>query len=363
MLFTQNINVFGSKLERYRNCFSKPQWKHFKTYMNGLILGEKGEKNIQDIAFNSLDSRHQSSLNRFLTRHKWSVHKFNIIRLNDNLRDREGGVVIVDDTLIEKTGTHMDGVGYLYDYSKGKNVLCHDVVSTFYRNGEQRVPLFFTPYIKKEVAEKNGIWFKTKIQIALDLLRMSLTRVHPEVVVFDEWYMCKDVIEFCNNRGLTWIAQAKKNRLIYMGEEWISLGSYANNLPRKSFKRINKKIGEKRFKWFYETIWVMKNVGLVKLVILKERRNSKKCKFLVSNNVDLDGMQILEYYKKRWSIEVFHRDCKQHLGMGEYQARKLDAVVIPPTPCFPCLYPPKECLVQSLPQSYTQRNKSNRICL
>jgi len=328
MLFTQNINVFGSKLERYRNCFSKPQWKHFKTYMNGLILGEKGEKNIQDIAFNSLDGRHQSSLNRFLTRHKWNVHKFNIIRLNDNLRNREGGVVIVDDTLIEKTGTYMDGVGYLYDYSKGKNVLCHDVVSTFYRNGEQRVPLFFTPYIKKEVAEKNGIWFKTKIQIALDLLRMSLTMVHPEAVVFDEWYMCKDVIEFCNNRGLTWIAQAKKNRLIHMGEEWISLGSYANNLPRKSFKRSNKKIGEKRFKWFYETTWVMKNVGLVKLVILKERRNSKKCKFLVSNNVDLDGMQILEYYKKRWSIEVFHRDCKQHLGMGEYQARKLDAVVI-----------------------------------
>jgi hypothetical protein len=328
MLFTQNINVFGSKLERYRNCFSKPQWKHFKTYMNGLVLGEKGEKNIQDISFNSLDGNHQSSLNRFLTRHKWNVHTFNTMRLNDTLRKREGGVVIVDDTIIEKTGKDMDGVGYLYDYSKGKNVLCHDVVSTFYRNEEQRVPLFFTPYIKKEVAEKHGIWFKTKIQIALDLLRMSLIRVHPEAVVFDEWYMCKDVIAFCNNRGLTWVAQAKKNRLIHVGGAWISLGGYAEDLPRKSFKRINKKVGEKQFKRFCETTVVMKNVGLVKLVVLKKRRNSKKRIFLVSNNVDLGGMQILEYYKKRWSIEVFHRDCKQHLGMGEYQARKLDAVVI-----------------------------------
>ncbi len=94
------------------------------------------------------------------------------------------------------------------------------------------------------------------------------------------------------------------------------------------FKRINKKIGEKRFKWFYETIIVMKNVGRVKLVILRGRKNSKAFTFLVSNNTSLDGMHVLEYYKKRWSIEVFHRDCKQYLGMGEYQARKLDAVVI-----------------------------------
>jgi hypothetical protein len=72
----------------------------------------------------------------------------------------------------------------------------------------------------------------------------------------------------------------------------------------------------------------MKNVGVVKLVILKQRKNSRTYTFLVSNNTSLHGLQILEYYKKRWSIEVFHRDCKQHLGLGEYQVRKLDAVVI-----------------------------------
>jgi hypothetical protein len=66
----------------------------------------------------------------------------------------------------------------------------------------------------------------------------------------------------------------------------------------------------------------------VKLVVLKQRKNSKKLTFLVSNNINLQGLQVLEYYKKRWAIEVFHRDCKQHLGLGEYQIRKLDAVVI-----------------------------------
>ena len=68
MLFTPDIDMLGEKLEVYRNCFSKPQWRHFKIYINGLILGEKGEKNIQDIISNTLDGRNQSSLNRFLTK-------------------------------------------------------------------------------------------------------------------------------------------------------------------------------------------------------------------------------------------------------------------------------------------------------
>jgi hypothetical protein len=328
MLFTQKIDSFGNTLDAYRGCFSKPQWKHFTTYMNGLVLGEKGEKNIQDIACNALDGKHQSSLNRFLTIHRWNKKRLNAFRLKESLHDRDGGVLIVDDTLIEKTGKHMGCVGYLYDHSKGKDILCHDVVSTFYHNREQRVPLYFTPYIKKEIAEKQNVWFKTKIQIALDILRMSFVQVNPEAIVFDEWYMCKEVIDFLNNRGHTWVSQAKSNRLIQRGGKWRPLKRYAKNLQKNTFRKIYKIIDEERFKWFHETTVVMKKVGLVKLVILRRRKNSKTCTFLVSNNIDLDGMQILEYYKNRWSIEVFHRDCKQHLGMGEYQVRKLDAVVI-----------------------------------
>ena len=93
-------------------------------------------------------------------------------------------MLIADDTLIEKTGKHMGCVGYLYDQSKGKDILCHDVVSTFYHNREQRVPLYFTPYIKKEIAEKQNVWFKTKIQIALDILRMSFVKVNPRGYCF-----------------------------------------------------------------------------------------------------------------------------------------------------------------------------------
>ena len=185
MFFTKNIDIFGTKLKNYESCFSKPQWNHFNTYIHGLLLGERGEKNIQDIADNMLDGRHQSSLNRFLTRHKWDVQQLNAIRLQQNLSHRNGGVLIVDDTIIEKSGKHMDGVGFLFDHCKGKSVRCHDIVSTHYQHGNQQVPLYFTPYAKEELAMQQDIWFKTKIQIALDLFRKSLMKICPEVVVFD----------------------------------------------------------------------------------------------------------------------------------------------------------------------------------
>jgi len=65
MYFTKDTNLFGKRLYVFRKCFSKPQRTHFKTYLHGLLLGKKGEKNIEDIASNVLDGKHQSSLNRF----------------------------------------------------------------------------------------------------------------------------------------------------------------------------------------------------------------------------------------------------------------------------------------------------------
>jgi len=328
MFFTKEEDTFYTALEVYRPCFSKPQWKHFNTYFTGLLLGEKGEKNIQDIAGNLLDGGHQSSLNRFITRPRWDLRRFNAIRLRECLHEHAGGILSLDDTLIEKTGKMMDGVGYLYDHSQKKNILCHDIVSTYYRGSTEQLPLYFEPYVKQEVAEVKGVWFRTKIQIALDLLRQSLAQVTPAAIVFDEWYMAKEITDFIASRGLTWVSQAKSNRCVMVGEAWAGLATYARSLPAKAFTRVNAEMDEHRFKWFCEAVVVMKNVGEVKLVVLRPRKNSRKYTFLVSNTTSLPGMVVLEYYKKRWAIEVFHRDCKQHLGLGEYQLRKLDAVVI-----------------------------------
>lgn len=74
-----------------------------------------------DIASNALDGRSQSSANRFLHNGKWS-EAFHRLRLDEHARGRSGGVLVIDDTLIEKSGREMEGSGYLYDHSQHRNV-------------------------------------------------------------------------------------------------------------------------------------------------------------------------------------------------------------------------------------------------
>ena len=100
MVFAVSSFPLACMLDEHRACFSKPQFKHFKTFLAGLMLNGKGEKNIMDLADNALDGRSRSSLNRFLRSRKWSAEAVDRHRLGRHARGRQGGVLVVDDTLI-----------------------------------------------------------------------------------------------------------------------------------------------------------------------------------------------------------------------------------------------------------------------
>ena len=324
MFFRRDTAQMGKALEEFREYFTKPQWYHFQTYMGGLVLGGKNEKNVMDIAGNSLDGRSQSSLNRFLHSKSWSVHQIENRRLDIVARGKSGGVLSLDDTILEKSGPHMEGTGWFYNHTTGKNVWGYNFVSTFYSNGEESIPMSFAPYVKSDMTERH---FKTKLQLGRELLEKALVYVKPEAITFDSWYGAKELFDFLTARGQTWITEAKTNRVIMWEDEWLQVKQVFKRTSKESYKRINSEVEGTRFKWYLEVETMMKNVGKVKLVFLRKRRNSKTFTALIINNTDLSTSQIIQYYKKRWDIEVFYRDCKQHLGMGECQIRKLDAVV------------------------------------
>lgn len=328
MFFVTSQDLLSEELKVFHPCFNKPQWKHFQTYLWGLILGEKGEKNVMDIAANALDGKEQSSLNRFLTGGSWDVSRLERRRLANFLPRKIGGALILDDTILEKCGKSMEAVDWLYNPTKGKSVLAHNIVTTFYSNEQVQVPLHLAPYLKAELCEEKDWHFKTKHQLAIELLRTAMIYVQPDVVIFDSWYFSKELVEVLNMSGQSWVTQPKSNRMVQVGNDWISVAELFNRIPHDAYKRISTEIEEKRYRWYTETVLSMKKVGLVKLVLLKNRKNGRKYRVLVSNDMTLSGEDIIKYYKKRWDIEVFYRDCKQHLGLGDYQVRGLEAVVI-----------------------------------
>ena len=48
---------------------------------------------------------------------------------------------------------------------------------------------------------------------------------------------------------------------------------------------------------------------------------------LLTTNLDLSFEQAYKIYSKRWSIEVFFKESKQHLGLGKCQSQDFDAQI------------------------------------
>ncbi len=308
-----DISIIPS-LSKFRTLFNKPCFNHFVRYIHGLVVSDK--KTINSINKDFMNSKNQSSLNRFLTKYKWDENKLNELRLKEFLTKRNGGMLILDDSLIEKTGKRIEGVGYLFDHTQNKNILCHNIVSTHYVNGNQ-TPMHFELYQKKETAEK----FKTKIEIGIELIKKALEFVSPSVVLFDAWYLCEEIVEAL--KGKIWVSRAKLNRLVKYEGKWISVKKLASQL--EDFRKFDVEISDERYNLITSITTKMKGIGKVKLVLLKNSLNGNIVAITTNSNYSNETIVMLN--KKRFAIETFYRDSKQNLGFGKYQLRKLDAIV------------------------------------
>jgi hypothetical protein len=79
-----------------------------------------------------------------------------------------------------------------------------------------------------------------------------------------------------------------------------------------------------RTQWYFTKTVRLPGIGHpVRIVVLwEEERSEKPRKILVTNRTYWETHRVLKTYRKRWTgTETFHRDGKQHLGMGECQLR------------------------------------------
>jgi len=327
VLISSNADVLTGLLEEFRPCFSKPQFRNFSTYTLGLVACE-GKKNIDAINRCFMNTKDQSTLNRFLTASPWNLQRLEEKRLQlarTHLPVKEGstGFLIIDDTINRKTGKHMENAGYHYDSAEGKAVWGHDIVTTHYVNGKTEYPLRLGLYVKKETCFKELRAFKTKIQLAIEQINAFTPPPGTKTIVtYDSWFFCRQIVEAVAARGWDWVTQAESNRIIHYKGEELNVTELATQLSEEQFKTV--KIKGEAYALCGLEVWMQK-VGDVKLVIAK---GDSGFHFYVSNRVDWSEKQVLEAYKVRQSIDVFYRDVKQNLGLEEYQMRRGRGAII-----------------------------------
>jgi len=327
MLISPVIDVMQEILQKYRPYLSKPQFQNFSTYTMGLITCE-GKKNIQAINRTFMDAKDQSSLNRFLTHSPWDLQTVQDKRLslaNENLHSsqRSTGYFLIDDTINNKTGKHMENVGYHYDSKIGKSVLGHDIVTTHYVNGDTEYPVGISLYVKKETCQQKNTEFKTKIQLAVEQIKAFKAPEGVRIMVdFDCWFFCHQIVDAARSRVWDWVTQADSNRIIHYKAKKTNVTELAKSLCDERFKKVT--IDGKTYSLFGLKGWMPK-VGDVRLVVSREDDGFH---FYVSNRLDFSARQVLLAYKVRHRIDEFYRDVKQNLGLEAYQMRSGRGAII-----------------------------------
>lgn len=306
----------------YKKSFTRPQYKNFRDFVTGLIVSDK--KTIQEIA-DCFGRVEQSSMNRFLTRSEWDADKINNKRISQIKRHGllGKGILICDPTMIHKYGKCMEHANYHYSGMTKKEEWGYFLINSFFTDGKIEFPVCADFYLREEDADEKHP-FRTIREICLEQFDYAMKKLSIWLFIADAGLYADFVIQEIRSRGLKYIIGVRvTNNISINGKKRISIGNYLCTLTDLDFKPyfIN---GE----WHYlHTIEISeRNVGKEKLLISYKEGDEESIKINVTNLLQQSEETLMNLLLKRWKIETWHRDAKQHLGLEDYQVRKFGAM-------------------------------------
>ncbi len=309
-------------LEEYRCIFTKPQFNHFRNLITGLIVSDN--KTIQEIN-DCFGEKDQSSLNRFMTCSNWDEKEVEQVRIGQIKRKNiSKGFMIVDPTMLHKTGKHMEKANYHYSGTTKEKEWGHLLVNSLFCNEEISFPINADFYLRKEDADKQ-YKFKTSREICMEHINYAIENSLPiEAVLIDSGLYADYVLQHIIVSKLKFVAGINVTTKISINQdERISIREYLAGLSEKDFKRfeINEKV------YFFHSVEVyVRRVGKVKLLISYKKGDEKVIKTYIGNILNKTDEELMNILLKRWNVETLHRDSKQHLGLEDYQVRKFGAI-------------------------------------
>jgi len=310
--------VLNKLFDHYRDFFTKPQFNHFKRLVTGIMVSEN--KTLQEIN-DSFGKRNQSNLNRFVNS-DLDINRLNSIRLKqvrEHLLLRKKGVLIIDECLLHKTGRKMELAGIHRSGITKKLEWGHMIVNSFYTDSQNNeFPVKTDVYVREEDCKSRQ--FLTKRQLAIKQTDIALKEGLPiGVVLVDAGYEGEEFTREIKIRGLDFIIGVRiSTKVSFDRAERIAIEDYLAELTDDNFDYIM----DRGQAYFYNIAKVsIRGIGMVKLIISYVYGDEENIKCYISN-LDEEDEIIIKLLVKRWRIECFHRDAKQHLGLEAYQVRK-----------------------------------------
>ena len=262
---------------------------------------------------------HRTTIGHFLNKGKWDTERVSetlSYEVYKHISQNEPIIFIsLDDTVNEKHKAQngakrpMEAVRSLYSHLRGGFVYGHQVFAA----------MMGKKCYKIEFCQKDD---GGKIQKAVSVAASLPELTKPGYVLMDSWYTCKDVINAYRAKGYHTIGALKTNRVIYPENSGsIQVAQFAKTLNQSDFRLVTAKSGNY---WVYRYVGKINGVSeCAVLISYPENAFGKEnaLRAFVCTDLSLSDETIIEYYGKRWSIEVFFKQQKHYFGFGKYQIR------------------------------------------
>ena len=348
-----------SLLQVFAPCFTAPSFAYFRAYVWALMVveGRKCLTRLARCAF--FHQRALSSWERFLAEHRWSLTALTerlvtlvVTKLGDRLQVHGASLLGKDTTLVAKTTKRMLGVQKWKDHSdnadRGASLVGHhwNLVGLI-SQWEARwlcwpLVMRLVPGLKGarqwmvgDTVEPMRFW-----DAALAAL-LEVTRCLGEAsvrVVADAYYSKAPFLNGLLARGIQVISRLRKDAVGWddpaprpsgtrgrkprHGRKWTLASLLSAQTPTRERLPLYGTLTEVGF--VVRDVWLRDVAQKVRVVVLE---GAKEPLILVSTDLALSALQIIDLYGARFSIELTRRDLKQHFGLGDYQCTTTLAIL------------------------------------
>lgn len=345
-------------------------WLTSAVYVTGLIVQEN--VTVTAIA-SSIGIASHDQLTRMQQGLRWSIGEGAIlsVRLIEGLG--AAGYLIIDDVLLPKPfASKIAFCFWDHDHSLKRHVFGQRLVFVVWSNGWITIPLLFAFWqkgpdggkkkkrtrrgkpgrkrkrgrkvsdysaqakrrrarykarrraLKGRVRLESGAHYRSKNELARSLVWKLVRRgIGAKFILFDNWYASAENLALFERLGLYWVTRAKENANVYFDDRKCSVKEAASTVKKSNYHYYHALAARVR------SFQVRLETRFIKLTVIKDDSapESGRTKYLMTNALWLTNQEHVLWYRKRWAVEVFFRDCKQYLGLAKCEARTQQAVI------------------------------------
>ncbi len=264
-----------------------------------------------------------------------------ISKLHKLQKTTDTRVLIIDDTIEVKRGKYIEGsCKNLWSNKEHRTVKGLNIVSLNYSDSHTDMMLDFSiNYNKNQIVNTSftenihhkSNAYKRRIEgndgknnLAFQMVnRVLKSGIYVDYLLVDSWYAKPNFIYEIKEKGLDVIARLSKSNRI-----WQFTGKYKTLETLYNYSKQNKvsKLGNyNSIKYTYvSTVTTHKTLNKIKIVFIKTKDNLIP---IVSTNVNLNDLEIINTYKKRWNIEQGYKDLREYFQFGKEENRIYEALI------------------------------------